>query len=330
MRRRLPPSDLLWLAVLSLLCATFLISQRSDSRLAKAYADAKRQEAERAGTTAELSRGYRAIPHFKSGCLRHLIGDLAYSPSSDELLLTASQSDALIKLDRLGEKSDDLAATMTADYLDTNPGDYTEYLRRNQLRREFALGAAQQMVSLGLLTASQANLVVHRYVSRVDARYTLGNAVIQRRLGFTDEQRARLARVWEDSRAARQNTMSQEALKLLTAEQMQMWSQLRATKALPAEPPQLPSVIDVAMVYREIEKLSPALGVLFDEENTATPWGEQRMLLKDLHEVTCLGWVWIGSQSENVDETRAEFVEQAEIVALTGILSEEQAKKYGR
>jgi hypothetical protein len=82
-------------------------------------------------------------------------------------------------------------------------------------------------------------------------------------------------------------------------------------------------------VRGEIEKLSPALGVLFDKENTTKVWGEQRALLQVLDEVTCLGWVWIGTRGEKVDETRAEFVKEAEAVALSGILSEEQAKKYG-
>src|SRR5262249_40648368 len=151
----------------------------------------------RAAATRELSRSFRAGHLFKLHEPRHLIGDLVFSPWAEVLPLTDLQSDALTKLDKLGDKSDDLSAITTADYLDTNPADYKEFLRRNELRRVTAFGAAQRMVAIGVLTKAQADFVAQRYLTEIDSYYTLGNAVIQPRLGFTEEQRARLAKVGE-------------------------------------------------------------------------------------------------------------------------------------
>jgi hypothetical protein len=301
----------------------------------------------RAREAQELSRGYRFAPMLVSNSPYHLIGDLAKNPRwTERLRLDEDQAEAITKLDDLVRDARDYSLLLDADYVEGVPDVYREYATRNDARRTKTIRHAQRMVTLGLLTEPQAAFVMQRYLVTTRSYHTLGNENVQQRLGMTEDQKRRLAAVWENqnSQQARLNLFSTDpreqkknravmnadsqaaavaALSILTPDQRTIWSRLTAARSLSAEPPDLPPSSDAdaakfKLVFRALSEKTGALNLA----------AEQKKLLKTLEDVTRDGLLWIESQpGDRASQKRTQFVKQAEQVALLGILTERQAEQ---
>ncbi len=142
--------------------------------------------------------------------------------------------------------------------------------------------------------------------------------------------------------AANAKQMEEEAIRVLTPSQREMLSRLAAARSLPAKPPDLPALSAAEAARSKIEDLSPLFRVLAEKADAFALSDPQKKLLNRLEEVTRDGLFWISRRNsqdaappadagkvraDRGPSASAEFVKQAELVALFGILTEKQAEQ---
>jgi hypothetical protein len=281
----------------------------------------------------------------------NMVGNLAagYYYESKGLLLTEEQNVVITRLDKLVRKSHYRSFMADAEPFDGPPAVRRRHLAHNNERRREAIHRAQRLVFLGLLTEAQAAFVTPRYLESMGMMGALNNDVIgvAEQLGFTESQRGELAKV--NARFLQQSYANVPDSKspvrdILTPSQLDRWSELTSQRSLPVEPPKATrsalSKAEVASVH--IEDLSPVFRALAETASAFGLSAEQKALVKDLEEVTRVGFVWIGrrdaesvpqleatrmNQAKYIPQVRAEFLHLAEQVALLGILTKHQAQQ---
>ncbi len=275
---------------------------------------------------------------------------------SKSLPLAPAQASAIKKLDVLVRDAGDQTLLVGADYLDTNPPDYEEFVARVNKRLLETMRHAERMASLGLLTEPQAAFVMQRRLSGDNHLYELRDKNVQELLGMTASQNKELDKIGEAANrreallnlwsvepveqeyvgtvmAANEIRMNAEALNVLTPSQRETWSRLTAARTLPAKPPELlaPSEVEAARI--KIEEVSPVFHVLAKKAEAFELSDPQKKLLNRLEETTRQGLFWISLRNPKngaktpADQASSEFIKQAEQVALFGILTEKQAER---
>lgn len=129
--------------------------------------------------------------------------------------------------------------------------------------------------------------------------------------------------------------MKEEALEILTPNQRETWAKLTAPRTLPANPPEMPAPSEAATAAIKVDEASPVFHLLAERAEALQLSDAQKKLLKTLDEVTQEGLYWISlknrqtdpSAADRVSQSRAEFLKEAEQVALLGILTEKQASQ---
>jgi formylglycine-generating enzyme required for sulfatase activity len=284
----------------------------------------------------------------------------------ESLPLAPAQASAITKLDGLVQETIDDASLAAADYMDTNPPDYKEYVARfNKRHYHETFRHAERMVALGLLTEPQAALVSQRYLTGSSPLNVLRDENVQDLFRITESQKKEFDKVgdeanrrearlnlWStdqaeqekvrDQMAANRKQMDAAAMKVLTPSQQEMWSRLTAERHLPAKPPDLlaPSEAEAARI--KLEDVSPVFRVLTDRADALKFSDPQKKFLKRLEEIVRDGLFWISLRNakeaapvanagqvpvDRVSAARAEFIKEAEQVALFGILTEKQAEQ---
>lgn len=340
---------------LTTFCCPATTSEDDNAPADSEAGEADQNQNSRAAETQYISNGFREKAKFGRGESFSLIGDLTSSRFwTEHPSLAIEQANAITKLNNLLSEARVNSWLADAEYLDGNPADYQDYVARSNVRRSETIDHAQCLVTLGLLTESQAALVIQRLLSGQRQLYSLYQENVQELLGMTESQKERLAHVEEDAREknarlnwfsvdpqeqkkfkAKRAVIKQEidaaAKKILTPEQQEKWSQLTAKRTLPAEPPELPALSKAEAARINIEELSPTFRVLANNGDIFRISAEQKKLLKDLKEVAQIGLFWISQrggqqQTKPIAETRAKFIKHAEQVALLGILTQSQAE----
>ena len=316
--------------------------------------------------TQERIAGLRRYPKgtFHSGY--HFIGGLVTSdywtsvlPVSDEQAVALKKLDLVVWGARVVSKHED------ADYLETNPIDYREYLENSEVRRKEAIKHGQLMTLSGLLTDRQADFVIQRHLSdrrgkalhdeTVQELLKIGSKVqIEKLANVRREYNHRTGPLFIDSMAPLHNSnvnsdikkhkkeYSASSLSLLTPSQRATWRRLTANRQLPTTAPEMPVPGDMQRGRMESKELSAVFRVLAEQEDMLALSEEQKRLLDDLCSVTQLGLFWINAtaadqpaskveagknQDGGIVRNRAEFLKHAEQVALLGVLTEYQAKQ---
>jgi hypothetical protein len=310
---------------------------------------------------AAMQWGLRHRHEFKSDSYEDsLIGGLVENGWwSSELPLAPTQAAAIKKLDELIRDAGDDAARAVADSLDTNPTGYQESIARFDRRIRESIRRAERMVALGLLTEPQAAFVLYRYTSGDNHLYVLRDRNVQERLGMTASQNEQLDKVGEAANrreallnlwtvdpieqeyvrtvmAANQKRMNAEALNVLTPSQRTIWDAFTAKRSLPAKAPEMPAPSRDEAARIKIGDVSPVFRVLDEKADAFKLSAAQKKSLSTLEEIARVGLHWISlrksegtapAAADPVSKARAEFVQQAEQVALLGILTEEQAEQ---
>ena len=313
----------------------------------------------RACETKARSWGFRHRHAFTSDNYEgSLIGGLVENGHwAKSLPLAPAQASAITKLDVLVRDAGDRAAGVAADYMDTNPPDYQEYNARLGGRLSETLRHAERMVSLGLLTEAQAAFVLYDYTSDDNHLYVLSDKNVQDLLGMTASQNKELDKVGDAANrreallnlwsvdpieqeyvrtvmTANEKRMNAEALNVLTPSQRKIWDGFTAKRSLPAKPPEMPAPSEAEAVRIKIEDVSPVFRILAEKADAFGLSDPQKKLLNRLKEITREGSFWIslrnskdGAPTPADRAASAEFVKQAEQVALFGILTEKQAEQ---
>jgi beta-lactamase regulating signal transducer with metallopeptidase domain len=274
----------------------------------------------------------------------------------DSLPLAPAQASAIKRLDKLLRDTNDHAALVAADYMDTNPPDYQEFSTRIDKRMRETVRRGVRMTALGLLTEPQAAFVMQRYLAGSDRLYVLRDKNVQDLLGITASQNKQLDKVGDDANrrearlnlwtvdpkeqayvnsqlAANDKQMKEEAMNVLTPGQRKIWARLAAPRSVPAKAPDLPAPSEDEAARIKIKDVSPVFRVLAEKGDVLGLSGPQKELMNWLEEITREGLYWINlrnSQDDapaSVDRASQEFVKQAEQVVLFGILTEKQAEQ---
>ena len=292
-----------------------------------------------------------------------LVGTLVAERYWTEVLpLAKEQTSAIAKLDALLTESRHNSYITDADYLDGNPRSFQEYLRRGEARRDDAIRHAQRMVVVGLLSEPQAAFVIQRVVSdrKLDSLY---DENVQDLLNLSKSQRERLKQLAldtanslvkinaftldpdqqkrnEEKGAAIKRKHDAAVKRVLTSNQLRKWSGLAGDGSLPPKSPDLPPLSDVEDAKGELLELSPTFLFISTHSDSLGLSMDQRRLLADLEEVTCKGLAWMDLQNgvappardlnerhSVIPESRAEFVRNAEQVALLAILTQTQQEQ---
>ena len=213
------------------------------------------------------------------------------------------------------------------------------------------------MVSLGLLTEAQAAFVLYDYTSDDNHLYVLSDKNVQDLLGMTASQNKELDKVGDAANrreallnlwsvdpieqeyvrtvmTANEKRMNAEALNVLTPSQRKIWDGFTAKRSLPAKPPEMPAPSEAEAARIKIEDVSPVFRILAEKADAFGLSDPQKKLLNRLKEITREGSFWIslrnskdGAPTPADRAASAEFVKQAEQVALFGILTEKQAEQ---
>ena len=347
--------------VVALNIIVLIFKMNKNDEWAPALSDAE------ARNVKDLGHGFRSIAK-KSKHKRdfRLIGDLVSPRYWKKVLpIGESQSAAIKKLDRVLGAAKVASLNHDADYLDTIPTDYREYMENSKLRRQAALKHGQLMTLTGLLTEPQADFVVSRRLSAMQ-EYSIHNNTMQELLGIvTDAQKNKLTRVKQEYRRHTAplfiNSMDPQhdtnvnsdiekhkkeyfasSTSLLTPSQRATWRRLTAKRQLPTTAPEMPVPGDIQRGRMESKELSAVFRVLAEQEDMLALSEEQKRLLDDLCSVTQLGLFWINAtaadqpaskveagknQDGGIVRNRAEFLKHAEQVALLGVLTEDQAEQ---
>jgi hypothetical protein len=311
-------------------------------------------EQQQARETRDLSRSFRAIPMFASNQPYFMIGDLVKNPNWTGILpLSKGQGDVLMPLDGLVRDARDRSVLADADYLDGNPADYRTYVARQDARRDRVYRHAQAIVTSGLLNQPQADFIIQHYLNTVRPVFTLRDENVQDLLGgMTDRQKLELADICDaaDSRQGAMDLWASDpreekktraqiiandreadagAMKVLTPEQLKIWSRL-TSKRPPVHPPDLPltAASDPTTARASVAEVSPTLLALSEKSNDLGLSNEQKKLLGTLAMVAYVGLQWIDKvPGDRGAQRRAEFMKHVEQFALLGILTEQQAKQ---
>jgi hypothetical protein len=271
----------------------------------------------------------------------------------EKLFLTKAQAEALNKLDKLVWEAHLQSWHAGADYLDTNPADYQEFIRRSHARRRGNIAHAESMVAVGLLTELQAAPVIQNTLSarRYWLNYLRDKPYLQDLVGITAEQQARLVRLGEGGRAQRaqlnwfpiSNTPAEDKAfndriaeiqkatdagieDILTKDQMEILNRLAADLRSPAKQPDFFALSEDEAATIKFAELSPTFRILAKESEALQLSDDQKKLLKELQEVVRDGVFWIRLRtSSQKPEVQAKFLNHAEQVVLQGILTQFQA-----
>jgi len=285
------------------------------------------------------------------GYYAYIGGLTKYQAWRKNMPLAPAQSEAITKLDGLVRDAVKYQGSVSAVYMDTNPPDYADFMTRFTNRRNESRRRAERMVTLGLLTEPQAAFFTQRLLLGPSLPFatSLGNENVQEMLDMSANQKKEYAKViseWRDrsrylgglnDNERIRNRMSviekaadTAARDILTPQQMELWNQLTAKRHLPVEPPDLPAISDAEAERIKLAEISPVFRLLDEKADSFKLSDEQKTLLGALEEITREGLFWI-SLRDSTDTTdpashaRAEFVRQAEQVALFGILTPNQA-----
>lgn len=321
------------------------------------------EDLERARVTNKMSARQRQsqIFMFHSGFV--YIGDLVLPNFWGPVLPLADNQVAMIKsLDSSLWGAKRVSMSDDADYLDTNPRDYKEFMERSERRRKAAVKHGQLMTLAGLLTEPQLNAVLQHFVSGQKAN-ALHDSLIQDVLEFSEAQKTLLAQaqseydkntkplflgsmlpnppdVEADLRRFKQEYLS-TSMRVLTSAQKKKYAQLSAKRPLLKSAPEMPVPSESEQKQIDVKELSDvfrAIGHL-QNENELTLSEVQKKLLNKLYVVTQRGLFWIKtadasqggngakSGSSGLVRSEAEFLKNAGQVALQGILTEHQAKQ---
>jgi beta-lactamase regulating signal transducer with metallopeptidase domain len=278
---------------------------------------------------------------------------------SSSLPLAPAQARAIKKLDELIRDAGDHAALNLADYLVTSPSDHKALIAGLDRRLRESLRHGERMAALGLLTEPQAAFVLYRHTSGSNHLYVLRDKNVQELLGMTASQNKQLDKVGDAATrreallnlwtvepveqeyvrtvmAAIEKRMNAEALNVLTPSQREVWSRLTAARSLPAKPPNLPAPSEAEAARIRIREVSPVFRVLNEKADAFKLSDAQKKLLNRLEEITRVGLYWISLRNSKnaaptapnqVSNASADFVKQAEQVALFDILTEKQAEQ---
>jgi hypothetical protein len=132
------------------------------------------------------------------------------------------------------------------------------------------------------------------------------------------------------------DTLEALALNVLTPSQREVWSRLTAARSLPAKPPNLPAPSEAEAARIRIREVSPVFRVLNEKADAFKLSDAQKKLLNRLEEITRVGLQWVTlrkskdaapTAADQVSKASADFVKQAEQIALFGILTEKQAEQ---
>jgi hypothetical protein len=268
--------------------------------------------------------------------------------------LAPAQASAINKLDVLIAEALDHAFLAAADYMDTNPPDYLEFAGRLQRRLHETRRHAERMVALGLLTEPQAALVMQKYLTGSNRLVGLYDENVQELLGMTASQKEQLVKIGREATrrdgllgddpnlktaadvgqayAAIRKEAEEAAMNVLTRRQRKIWSRLTTAPVLPAKPPDLPAPSEAEAARIKIKDVSPVFRVLADKADAFKLSDPQKKFLRRLEEITRDGLYWISLRKskdaqDQVSKARAEFVKQAELVAIFGILTDKQAEQ---
>tara|TARA_R110002111_G_scaffold255157_1_gene321291 strand:+ start:86647 stop:87693 length:1047 start_codon:yes stop_codon:yes gene_type:complete len=323
------------------------------------------EDLQRAQITKEKSLGLRFNPRFELHTGFGYIGDLVSSSNywKTALLLSDSQQVTIKRLDALLYQAKVVSMSYDADYLDTNPRDFKEYLERNAGRRKAAVKHGQRMSLTGLLTPFQLNAMIQHYASTRNA-LSFHDGLIQGALGFSEAQKKRIIQAQSeynqhtqplflgsmradanqaDLRAAInhfQKKYQSDLQVVLTPVQKQKWEQLSTKPPLPEAAPEMPLPSDEDQKRINVKERSDVFRAIvhLQNENELNLSEAQTKHLDELYVVTQRGLFWIevakGAQEEDIKNdisglvrTEAEFLKHAEQIALLGILTEIQARQ---
>ncbi len=269
----------------------------------------------RARETKARSWGLRHRREFLSdGGQINLVGLLVTNGWwKQSLPLAPAQASAITKLDGLVQDALDYASLAAADYMDTNPPDYQEYLARFDERHfNETFRHAERMTALGLLTEPQAALVMQRHLSGSQPLYALRDENVQDLLRMTASQKQELAKVGDEANrrearlnlwtvdpkeqekvrnlmAANSQQMAASAMSVLTPSQRETWSRLTAERHLPAKPPNLPAPTEAQAADIQLEESSPVFRLLTAKADAFKLSDPQKKLVHRLEEITRAG-----------------------------------------
>ena len=318
------------------------------------------EDLQRAQITKEKSAGLRINRIFELHTGFGYIGSLvsAYKYYKSALLLSDNQKLTIKRLDSLLYQVKVTSVDNDADYLDTNPRDYNEYLERNKRRRKAAVKYGRLMSLTGLLTESQLNAVIQHDASVRNA-LSFHDDLVQNALGFSETQIKRIVQaqskynkyttplflgsrlpnspdIKADLRRFK-NKYHNDLIAVLTLVQKKKWSQLSTKPPLPGLAPAMPLPTEADLKRINVKERSDVFRAIvhLQNENELNLSAAQNKFLDQLYVVTQRGLFWIelvdGSQAKSelsgLIRTEAEFLKHAEQVALLGILTESQARQ---
>ena len=318
------------------------------------------QAAQRERVTKEFSRSFRYLAEHegeeRNDPWMSGIGGLAQSDVyRRKLALAESQAVALINLDGLVWRARLKSYIPAADYMDTNPPDYGDYIEQAIARRQGSIDHASAMVLTGLLTEPQAAVVTQdtlaprqywlnqlRYSSYIQDLVGLSHEQIQalNAVGKQGrEQRLRLnwfpvsstaedRKAFDDRIAEIAKSEDREVARILTKEQFETLNQLVAGPTEALKRPDLRRPSDDEMPATKIAELSPLFRALANKAEGLKISRDQQQLLSQLEELIRDGVFWIDRRPPAAAAiAKSKFVEHAEQVVLQGILTAEQARQ---
>ena len=298
-------------------------------------------------------------PHvLESNDRYNLIGNLVENGWwKSQLPLSPAQASVIMKLDALIRDARDNTARIVADSLEKNPAGFRETLARFEKRLHESIQHGQRLVALGLLTEPQAAYVLYSYTSDSNHLYVLRDPNIQELLGMTAAQDKELDKVGDAANrreaqlnlwtvdpieqeyvgtvmAANAKRMNGEALRVLTPAQRKIWDAFTAKRTLAAKAPDMPAPTKDEMERIKMSEKSAIFRMLAEKENTFKLTEAQKKLVNRLEEVARTGLHWIGLRKpesaaavERVSKVSAEFIQHAEQLVLSCILTEQQAEQ---
>jgi hypothetical protein len=312
------------------------------------------EDAQRARETRGLSRNLRNLFEFAGdeGYYSYIGGLTKYQFWRKEMPLGPAQSETIPKLDGLVRDAAKYQGSVSAVYMDTNPADYADFMTRFRNRLNESRRHAERMVTLGLLTEPQAAFFIQHILSGPSPfAHSLGSENVQEMLGMSANQKKEYAKVmseWversthlselndneriRDRMSLIEKLADTAARDILTPQQMELWNQLTAERHLPAEPPDLPAISDGEAARIKLTEISPIFRSVGEMADSLKLSAEQKKFFGILEEITREGMFWISLSNskdgtDSASQSRAEFVRQAEQVALFGILTPNQAEQ---
>jgi hypothetical protein len=276
----------------------------------------------------------------------------------DSLPLAPTQASTITALDDLLRDNKIHTKSVAAEYLDTNPPDYEDFVNRiNHRLNDLVPAHAERMVALGLLTDAQASFVMHHFLfdgKAIDQLFRLLHPNVHNLLNITADQ-TKTIQDWgeylahSDPRLAQpmglggqfgsteQQELSRRLISrreqididatnmlstILTPEQRAKLENLTSVKTLPAEPPEMPAITDAEAANVKLNELSPVFRVLNEKADPPAISEVQKQFVKRLEAIIRQGLHWIKLRNT---PTSQEYIRHAEQVALRGILTEKQA-----